>query len=251
MSPDAVTQYRDRWALFLDVDGTLLEVAETPQRVHVPERIKQLLVALTVRFDGAVALVSGRSLDDVDRLFAPLRFCVAGLCGCEYRESSGCVTRSSLHAEQLIEVGAKLKDLVRRHQELYLEDKRYGLAVHFRLAPQLRDEVHRAVIAACSDLRLQFAIEVGPCSVEILPASCSTATAISLFMQQAPFAQRIPVFLGNDAADEPAFHFVNGLGGISIKVGATECTAAHHRLSGVEDVVRWLERIATHQSGCN
>lgn len=104
MSPDAVTQHRDRWALFLDVDGTLLEVAETPQRVHVPERIKQLLVALTVRFDGAVALVSGRGLDDIDRLFSPLRFCVAGFRGCEYRESSGCVTRAPLHAEQLIEV---------------------------------------------------------------------------------------------------------------------------------------------------
>lgn len=104
MSPDAVTQHRDRWALFLDVDGTLLEVAETPQRVHVPERIKQLLVALTVRFDGAVALVSGRSLDDIDRLFSPLRFCVAGFRSCEYRESSGCVTRAPLHAEQLIEV---------------------------------------------------------------------------------------------------------------------------------------------------
>ncbi len=251
MSPEAVTQHRDRWALFLDVDGTLLEVAETPQRVHVPERIKQLLVALTVRFDGAVALVSGRSLDDIDRLFAPLRFCVVGLRGCEYRESSGCVTRATPHAEPLIAVREKLKDLVRRHDDLYLEDKRYGLTVHFRRAPQLRDEVHRAVMAACCRLDGQFTLEVGDYSVEIFPTSCTTAAAISLFMRQTPFAQRIPVFVGDDTADELGFDVVNGLGGLSIKVGGTERTAAHHRLSCVGDVVSWLETVATRQADCS
>lgn len=249
MSPDAVTQYRDRWALFLDVDGTLLEVAEMPQRVHVSDRIKQLLVALTVRFDGAVALISGRTLDDVDRLFSPLRFCVAGLRGCEYRESSGCVTRAPPPAERLIAAREKLQALICGHKNLHFEDKRSGLAVHFRLAPELKDEVHRAVLAACDGLGAQFAVEAGPHSVEISPSSCTTATAISLFMRRAPFAQRIPVFVGNDATDESGFDVVNGLGGLSIKVGAAESTAAHYRLSCVGEVVDWLESVTTHQPG--
>jgi trehalose 6-phosphate phosphatase len=200
MSPDAVTQNRERWALFLDVNAALAEVAEMPQRLHVFERIKQLLVTLTVRLDGAVALISDRSLDDVDRVFSPLRFCVAGLHGCEYREANGCVTRTPLHSEQLMEARETLDALVR---------------------------------------------------VEILPASCTTATVISLFMQQAPFARRIPVFVGDSTTSNSIFDVVNGFGGVLISVGSTECTAENDESSRVEDMVRWLEHVATHQPGCS
>lgn len=210
MSPDAVTRDRERWALFLDVDGELLGIAENPDRVHVPEKIKQLLLTLTVQFDGAVALLSGRSLDEVDRLLSPLKFCVAGMHGGEYREACGCVTRAPLHEEQLLEVRDRLQALVCRYEHLSLECKRDGLTVHFRHAPQLREEV-----------------------------------------QHAPFASRIPVLVGDDAMDESAFEFVNDRGGISIKAGARECTAAHYRLPVAHDVVTWLESIATRRAGCS
>lgn len=95
MSPDAVTRNDGDWALFLDVDGTLLDVAETPQDVHVPEEVKQLLLGLTLRLEGALALISGRCLADIDRLFAPLRFRASGVHGCELREPSGCITRAA------------------------------------------------------------------------------------------------------------------------------------------------------------
>lgn len=180
MSPDAVTVHKDRWALFLDVDGILLDVAETPQRVHVSERIKQLLVVLTVQLDGAVALLSGRGLDDVDRLLSPLRFCVVGMHGCEYRESSGCVTRSLLYTQEL---------------------------------PRG-------------------------------PSECTIAKAISLFMQQTPFAHRVPVLIGNHSTDESAFEVVDELGGIAIKVGDAGCTVAGHRLPGIDEVIHWLESVA-------
>lgn len=251
MSPDAVTQNRERWALFLDVNAALGEVAEMPQRLHVFERIKQLLVTLTVRLDGAVALISDRSLDDVDRVFSPLRFCVAGLHGCEYREANGCVTRTPLHSEQLMEAREKLDALVHLHPDLRLEDKGYGLAINFRLAPHLEEVVHRAAEALCCDLGAQFAVEPGSCSVEILPASCTTATLISLFMQQAPFARRIPVFVGDNTTSNSVFDVVNGFGGVLISVGSTECTAENDESSRVEDMVRWLEHVATHQPGCS
>lgn len=106
-----------------------------------------------------------------------------------------------------------------------------------------------AAAAACSDLGAQFAMALGACSMEISPAGYNRRTALSLFMQQAPFASRIPVLVGDDAMDESAFEFVNDSGGISIKAGAKECAAAHYRLPVAHDVVTWLESLATHRAG--
>ncbi len=247
MSPDAVTQQESQWALFLDVDGTLLEVAETPQRVRVPDGIKQLLLALTVRFDGAVALISGRSLDDVDRLFAPMRFCVAGIWGLEYRESSGCVSRPSLHTDRLSAAREAMQVLVQQHEGLYLEDKGCGLAVHYRRAPHLEESVRRAMSGACRDLGSDFAMEDGGCYVEVRPSMCSTAAAISLFMQQTPFARRIPIFIGDDLSDEAGFHAVNALGGVSIRIGAAANTVAHHCVADTDQLIHWLAILAAQQ----
>lgn len=133
-----------------------------------------------------------------------------------------------------------------RSTVLYLEDKRCGLAVHYGPAPQLKDEVHGTVMAACRNLGPEFTLEAGPYSLEVSPASCTTAKAISLFMQQTPFAQRTPVFIGNDPTHESGFDVVNELGGLSVKVGAAESTAARYRLSCVAEVVGWLESVAAH-----
>ncbi|MGH8238568.1 MAG: trehalose-phosphatase, partial [Steroidobacteraceae bacterium] len=135
MSQDAVTRDVGGWALFLDVDGTILEIAETPHGVRVPESLKDLLNTLSVRLDSALALISGRTLDDLDRLFMPLRLTAAGVHGAERRETSGCVARPSIDPRRLDEARDVLADFVSWHPKLILEDKSCALALHFRRIP--------------------------------------------------------------------------------------------------------------------
>lgn len=228
------------WALFLDVDGTILEIAETPQDVQVTESLKALLDALSVRLSGALALISGRSLDDLDQLFAPSRFCAAGIHGCERREASGRIVRPSLDLHRLDDARAELSDFVQRHPGLIVEDKGYGLALHFRRAPHLSAAAEHKVNAICRRLGPEFAIQAGKCVLEIRLAAWTKGASIRAFMEQPPFRGRRPIYLGDDLTDEAGFGVVNELGGISIRVGDARPTLAQHRLAGVPDVLRWL-----------
>ena len=243
MSLDTVTPNHGNWALFLDVDGTLLNDAETPRDVHVSERVKQLLLGLTMRLDGALALISGRSLDEIDRLFAPLRFCASGVHGCELREASGCVVRAPLPTDSLCAIRVELESMLLRNEELLFEDKRYGLAVHFGRAPHLHDEVHNAMENACQQLGSQFRVRSEKCVLEISPAAWSNGTAIAGFMGQMPFANRMPIYIGDDETEDYGFQVVNELGGVSIKVGDSPTTLARHRLPGERNVIHWLESL--------
>jgi trehalose 6-phosphate phosphatase len=243
MSPDAVAHNAGDWALFLDVDGTLLEIAETPYGVHVPESLKELLVSLSFRLDGALALVSGRTIENVDRLFDPLRFAVAGIHGCELRQTSGCVLRPALDTARLDRARVQLVEFAAHHPGLLLEDKGYGLAVHFRRVPHLSGDVDHAVRQACRGLGGDFTVQAGKCVFEIRPAHCTKGSSITSFMREPAFAGRMPIFIGDDATDESGFAVVNELGGISIKVGDGLRSLARHRLLGVRQVIRWLESI--------
>jgi trehalose 6-phosphate phosphatase len=243
MSSDAAFRNAGGWALFLDVDGTLLELAETPQSVRVPTTLRQLLVSLSLRLDGALALVSGRTLNDLDHLFAPLRFCAAGVHGWERRDVTGCVRRPQLDPLQLQSARLSLRQFSARHDGLILEDKGHALAVHFRRAPHLSAEVSAAIRTACRQLGDAFTVQAGKCVFEIRPAGCTKGTAIRDFMQERPFLRRLPIYIGDDLTDEDAFAVVNEVGGISIKVGDQQSTLAQHRLPGVRQVLRWLERI--------
>jgi trehalose 6-phosphate phosphatase len=238
----AIRRFRG-WALFLDVDGTLLEIAETPQSVRVTAALRQLLVTLSFRLDGAIALVSGRTLNDLDHLFAPLRFCAAGVHGWERREVGGRVVRPQLDVHRLDSARKRLRQFAEKREGLLLEDKGHALAMHFRRAPHLSAEVRDAINAAWHELRTEFAVQAGKCVFEIRPAGCTKGTSIRAFMQQAPFFGRLPIYIGDDIADEAAFATVNELGGISIKVGDDHDTLAQHRLPGVRQVLRWLESI--------
>ncbi|NJO12691.1 MAG: trehalose-phosphatase [Gammaproteobacteria bacterium] len=243
MRSDATTRSLKGWALFLDVDGTLLEIAETPQSVQVPATLKQLLVTLAFRLDGALALVSGRTLNDLDHLFAPLRFCAAGVHGWERREATGRVVRSQLDAHRLDSARQLLRRFAERDDGLLLEDKGHALAVHFRRAPHLSADVRDAVTEASEHLGSAFAMQAGKCVFEIRPSACTKGTSISAFMQQPPFLNRLPIYIGDDLTDEDAFAIVNEVGGISIKVGGEHWTLAQHRLPGVRQVLSWLESI--------
>ena len=243
MMLDAAIRNAEGWALFLDVDGTLLEIAETPQSVRVPESLKQLLVSLSFRLGGALALISGRTLNDLDHLFAPLRFCAAGLHGWERRDAAGCVIRPQLDPGCLNDAREHLRQFTNQHEGLLLEDKGHGLAVHFRRAPQLSWEASTAVRLACQQAGSAFAVQAGKCVFEIRPAACTKGSAIRTFMERPPFANRLPIYIGDDLTDEDGFAIVNEIGGISIRVGDAHESAAQHRLPGVRQVLRWLESI--------
>jgi trehalose 6-phosphate phosphatase len=243
MSQIAATHDERGWAVFLDVDGTILEIAETPQAVFVPETLKRLLSELCARLDGALALVSGRSIADLDRLFEPLRFCAAGLHGCERRESSGCVTRTAIDVRSLDHARAQLSQLVLKYPELLLEDKGAALALHFRRMPQLQSVVYATCTKVVAELGPQFTLQPGKCVLEIRPGVCSKGAAIEDFMQQTPFRGRTPVFVGDDFTDEDGFAFVNRCSGLSIRVGRPIATFASYWIEEVCDTAAWLRSI--------
>jgi trehalose 6-phosphate phosphatase len=241
MSVNAVTWAQGDWALFLDVDGTLLEIAETPQSVHVPEKVKQLLVSISAHLDGAMALVSGRSLDDIDQLFEPLRPCASAMHGCELRDALGCVKRPALVRQRLDSARVTLAQFVRDHPGLLLEDKGFGLALHFRRVPHLSADVRDVMKVVRERLGSDFLLQGGKCVFELRPAGRSKGTSIAEFMQRPPFRGRTPVFLGDDLADEEGFAVVNAMNGVSVRVGEPGVTLARHRLHNVSEVIRWLE----------
>jgi trehalose 6-phosphate phosphatase len=241
MSDKQIPRIQTDWALFLDVDGTLLEIAETPQNVHVPEALNGLLIAVSTHLDGAVALVSGRSLQDLDTLFAPLRPAASGQHGCERRDASGNVTRCSVDVASLDGARREVAEFVGKHPGLLLEDKGYSLAVHFRRNPNLRATVLDFMSVACDRLGSKFSLQPGKCVLEIRPAARSKGTAIATFMTERPFYGRRPVFIGDDLTDEEGFSLVHALDGISIKVGNEGATVAQHRVGGVSHVLQWLD----------
>jgi trehalose 6-phosphate phosphatase len=240
MSSNPVPLSDDDWALFLDVDGTLLEIAETPQSVHASHSLKQLLEKLEARLEGALALISGRSIENLDQLFAPLRLCASGIHGLERRDALGTFIDPAFDASALAAAHEELDRFVQQHEGLLLEDKRYSLALHFRLAPELADRVHDTMRSVLARLGPQFTLQAGKCVLELRPAAWNKGVAVSAFMQEAPFRGRTPLYIGDDVTDEDAFEVVNALQGQSIRVGGGSDTHAQHHLADVDAVIRWL-----------
>jgi len=233
----------DRWALFLDVDGTLVEIAEHPLAVRVEPALIEVLARLQRLLRGAVALVSGRCVLDLDRLFAPLHLTIAGQHGAEIRHASGEMTleRPALAAGKFARVA--LAALAAQHPGLYFEDKGAALAVHFRRAPQLGPIVRRTLDGVARRSDGEFLLQDGKMVWELVPHGKNKGGAIAELMNEAPFAGRIPVFIGDDLTDERGFAFVQDLKGHAIKVGGAR-TAARHRLGGARQVRSWLRSYA-------
>lgn len=236
------------WAIFLDVDGTLVEIAETPQGVRVDPVLISTLASLLRVSDGAVALVSGRSIETIDRLFAPLRPPVAGLHGCERRTARGEVSRLGEPPEGLIEARRRLLAFVRTRPGVFVEDKGISLAVHYRGAPERRAEIQRAVEDAAAALGPGVHVLAGKMVFEIRPAGVDKGAAIEEFMAEPPFQGRTPVFIGDDLTDEDGFAVVNRLGGHSIRVDGDWRTHARWQVCSVSELLDWLatlpERLA-------
>lgn len=230
------------WCLFLDVDGTLIELTDTPFDARRNEGLNAMLRDVSGRLDGALALVSGRSIEYLDALFAPLRLPCAGLHGVERRRASGLVQGASFNDSQLDRARAALTDLVRSHPGTLLEDKGRTVAVHYRLAPQFEPALREAVTAIVAGLGADYHVQGGNLMLEIKPRGFSKGGAIEAFMRESPFSGRTPVFAGDDLTDLDGFRVVEAEGGISIGVG--ERVRGQCYLPDPAAMRGWLARIA-------
>jgi trehalose 6-phosphate phosphatase len=232
-------EFTPGWAIFLDIDGTLLEHVERPDAVHADAALGTLLIALRDVAGGALALISGRPVATLDALFAPLRLAVAGQHGIERRSADGKLHRHAFALEPLRRAARQLGEFAARHAGLLLEDKGCSLALHFRLAPQLAGAAREAVAEALATLGAGFEIQDGKMVFELKPGGRDKGKAIEEFMAEAPFAGRLPVFIGDDTTDEYGFAIVNRIGGHSIKVGPGP-SSARWRLADAAAVREWL-----------
>ena len=210
---------RDQLCLFLDVDGTLLDIAPSPQSVYVDDRLRDLLLRVRVALGGAVALVSGRALATVDDLFALYTWPAAGLHGGERRDASGQMHVRAADTARLEPVRAALRRLVDETPGAVLEDKELALAVHYRSAPEFEWKLRRIVRQCAAQLAPEYHVFDGKCVVEIKPVAASKGHAIRAFLQEPPFIGRVPVFFGDDVTDVDGFACVEEAGGVSIAVG--------------------------------
>jgi trehalose 6-phosphate phosphatase len=240
--------FQPGWALFLDVDGTLLDIAERPDQVDTHKVDCALVAGLQRAAGGALALISGRSLAQLDVMFAPLRLPAAGQHGYERRDVRGERHRHRFPVDSLRPAKDALRAFAGRHAGLVFEDKGASVALHYRLAPQLEQAALDAVREVSAPLGDAVQVQGGKMVWELKPAGADKGTAIEEFMGEPPFAGRTPVFLGDDVTDEHGFRVVNRLGGHSIKVGEGE-SAARFRLPSPAAARDWL-RGWLSASGC-
>lgn len=230
-------------ALFLDIDGTLLEIAPRPDLVHVDPGLPPLLKTLATQRCGALALVSGRPLDEIDWLLCPWHGPAAGLHGVERRRADGTLDYQSKPAAKLAleRVRPRLAALTRLDGGLFLEDKRTGVALHYRNAPEQETEILSAAQALHDDEKGVLRLILGKMVLEFEPLEANKGAAIAAFLVEPPFCGRRPVFVGDDTSDEDGFAEVKRRSGVAIKVGAASLpTAADFHLNSVAQVLRWL-----------
>lgn len=239
----------DDWALFLDVDGCLLDFADEPDAVVVPGGLVKALGAWERRLDGAVALVSGRSLDTLDRLFPPLRSLpAAGLHGLERRGIDGARHASPAPPAALAEVAAEARRVAEAYPGAIVESKGPNLALHWRRAPQAAAAL-RALAAAELPRLPGYRLQAGDHVLELRPGGdADKGSAILAFLAEPPFRGRVPVFLGDDLTDERGFAAVNARGGISVLVGDRADSAARHALRDPSAVRAWLAAACTAEA---
>jgi trehalose 6-phosphate phosphatase len=230
------------WCLFLDVDGTLIELTDSPLNTFADPELKTLLSHVAERLGGALALISGRSIEYLDALFSPLRLPAAGLHGVERRKASGIMHGASFTDTQLTSAREAVNALVQAHPGTSVEDKGRTLAVHYRMAPQHEASVRQSLIDIAKPLGSNYHIQEGSMVLEIKPRGFTKATAIKAFMQEPPFSGRKPVFIGDDLTDQDGFRMVEDQGGISIAVG--DRVHGQFRFDTVSAVRAWLQEIA-------
>ena len=212
-----------------------------PSEIVLERELQALIRELHDATGGALALISGRSISDVDSIFRDTHLPVAGQHGLERRSRLGKITRHHLASEKLDFARARLAEAIATHPELLLEDKGLSLALHYRSAPSHASFAHRTMGIVAAAIGPEYALQSGKRVVELKPSGKDKGGAVRAFMLEEPFRGRTPVFVGDDVTDEHGFLVVNSLGGHSIKVGGG-VTSARWRLPNVRAVRSWLER---------
>ena len=228
--------------VFADFDGTLVSIADRPEDVIVPPGLSTDLAGLAERLHGALALVTGRPIEAIDRFLAPGRFAVAGGHGTERRRPDGSMLMpdTALQAASA-RIGARLRPFAQGEPRLVLEIKIAAVSLHFRQAPELEAVCREAMEAALEDEPL-FTIIAGKMVFEAKPAALNKGTAAAAFLVEPPFAGRAPLFVGDDRTDEDGFAIAQAQGGLGIKVGAGE-TMARHRLPSPSAVLELFDAL--------
>jgi trehalose 6-phosphate phosphatase len=228
-------------ALFLDFDGTLVELAETPDAIRVPPTLGAMLRQLGRQLDGRIALVSGRAIGDLERHLECSGIAVSGSHGLELRLRDGSnVPLGARH--DLSEARERLERFAEDERGLLVEHKPFGAALHYRLAPQ----AEARVTEFATDLaeRTGLALQQGKMVIELRPPGADKGDAVRAFMTEPDFAGARPRFVGDDLTDEDAFRAAADLGGGGILVGPQRETAAKWRLEDVGAVSAWLAEVA-------
>jgi len=240
---DDIAAHLAESAILLDIDGTLLDLAPTPREVWVPPGLTTTLRTLHQRTAGALALVSGRSINDIDLIFAPDIFPAIGGHGAEMRVSADAEAEMTRAPPIDKELKRRLATIAKLSPGILLEDKGYSLALHYRLAPHAENAIYEAVSLIRADLP-NAPIEVlpGKCVCEIKQAGFDKASGVRELMSRAPFSGRRPIFVGDDVTDESVFATMPELGGIAFSVGRRAQGVAGH-FDKPRDVRAWLARL--------
>ena len=245
--PPLVSDLR-QCAILLDIDGTILDIAPSPRQVWVPTGLRRTLSRLADLTGGAVALVSGRSINDIDLIFSPLQLPTIGVHGAEMRTSGDADVQTRV-APLSKALKRKLATVAELGPGILVEDKGYSLALHYRLATEKGPAVLAAVVKICAGAP-EEAVEIlpGKLVVDVKPAGINKGDAVCALMQHPPFAGRHPIFIGDDTTDVSVFGIIPKFGGQAYSVGGIVADVDGH-FATPEAVRAWLSQIATGELG--
>jgi len=239
---DILSGRPSQYALFLDVDGTLLDIAPTPGEVVVPPELPELLVRLSKGLDGALAILTGRQLAEIDELLAPAMLVGAGVHGAELRTTpGGPITRVATELpETLVE---QFNALAQRLPGIVAEPKGPGFAIHYRQAPDLKPTIEAEIRALIAQHPEDLVLCPGRKLFEVIPQGHSKGTALETLAGRPAFSGRTPVMIGDDVGDMPALAAAVKLGGVGLKVAGGHFGRSSVDLHGPEAVMAWLKKL--------
>ncbi|MDF2687266.1 MAG: trehalose-phosphatase [Microvirga sp.] len=242
-----MTKTNEDYALFLDFDGTLVDIVERPDAVAVDPALPKVLTDLQARLGGALAIISGRPVEFLDGRFVPHEFDMAGLHGLEHRIAGRLSMCDPDEHPALRELVERLNVIVADKEGVLIEDKGCSVAIHWRLAPHEKDFALATAHAAIEALGNDYRVQHGKAVAEILPSAAGKGRVIERFLHEAPYKGRRPIFIGDDLTDENGFKAVNAHGGLSVRIGGGE-TIAKMRLETPADLRHRLSTWASDGS---
>lgn len=228
------------WCLFLDFDGTLTGIVEHPQDIAVEARLIDILGALYELLDGAVAVISGRPIAEIDRFLVPLELPAAGKHGLEFRMPDGRRIAPPVPGKALGRIKARLEAAAEEDPRLMVEDKDHTVALHYRQAPERAEDCRRLVRQALAAEDPDLHVLEGKMVLEIKPGDSNKGEAVKTFMAEPVFRDRRPLYAGDDITDEDGFAVVNAMNGVSIRIGDAEKTQALYRMADEAGFLNWL-----------